>query len=137
MTGSISKKTSYLVHGSILEDGRPPSESSKYKKAKELGTKILSESEFDDFLEKSKIAVITLSDPHKEAKRRLADGIMISIPAAADTKSGSGQASASVKKPLKSDDNTLWTTKYAPEHVNQIIGNQSAIKEIITWLQDW
>ncbi len=77
-----------------------------------------------------------------EAKRRLADGIIISIPqstatAASKPTAAQGQANASANKPIKTADTTLWTTKYAPEHVDQIIGNQSALKEIINWLNDW
>ena len=53
MTGSISKKTSFLLAGEKLEDGRSTEESLKYKKALEIGTKILMECEFDDFLFKS------------------------------------------------------------------------------------
>lgn len=36
-----------------MEDGREPTEGSKYKKAKQLGTTIWTETEFDDFLHKS------------------------------------------------------------------------------------
>ena len=50
MTGSISKKTSFLIAGEKLEDGRATETSSKYRKALTIGTKILIESEFDDFL---------------------------------------------------------------------------------------
>jgi replication factor C subunit 1 len=37
VTTAVSGKTNYLVTGSILEDGRPIEEGSKYKKAMELG----------------------------------------------------------------------------------------------------
>jgi replication factor C subunit 1 len=37
VTTAVSGKTNYLVTGSILEDGRPVEEGSKYKKALELG----------------------------------------------------------------------------------------------------
>ena len=50
MTGSVSRKTSFLIAGEKLEDGRLAETSTKYKKALELGTKILNESAFDDFL---------------------------------------------------------------------------------------
>jgi len=43
-----------LVVGSILEDGRPVQDSRKYKTAEEKGTKILTESQFDDLLFQSK-----------------------------------------------------------------------------------
>ncbi|KAL4431684.1 hypothetical protein ABPG74_017313 [Tetrahymena malaccensis] len=49
-TGSVSGKTTLLVHGSILEDGRPPEQGKKYQTAKEKGTKIMNQSQFSDYL---------------------------------------------------------------------------------------
>jgi len=31
----------------------------------------------------------------------------------------------------------LWTQKYKPKNISQIIGNQSVIESIVTWLRDW
>jgi replication factor C subunit 1 len=31
----------------------------------------------------------------------------------------------------------LWTTKYAPKSVADIIGNQNFVRDIMVWLQDW
>ena len=31
----------------------------------------------------------------------------------------------------------LWTTKYAPHSVGDIIGNQNFVRDIMVWLQDW
>lgn len=31
----------------------------------------------------------------------------------------------------------LWTTKYAPEHANGIIGNLGVVGNIVSWLKDW
>jgi replication factor C subunit 1 len=41
VTTAVSSKTSYLVVGDLLEDGRPFSEGSKYKKAIEMGVKVI------------------------------------------------------------------------------------------------
>ncbi|KAL4508550.1 hypothetical protein ABPG72_003854 [Tetrahymena utriculariae] len=49
-TGSVSGKTTLLVHGSILEDGRPPEQGKKYQTAKEKGTKIMNQSQFSDYI---------------------------------------------------------------------------------------
>lgn len=48
VTGSVSKKTTYLLAGDILEDGRAVNESSKYRRASELKTKIIN---FDELQE--------------------------------------------------------------------------------------
>ncbi|CAN0024030.1 unnamed protein product [Ascophyllum nodosum] len=43
VTGSVSSRTTYLLLGSVLDDGRPPEEGSKYKKAQQLKTKVIDE----------------------------------------------------------------------------------------------
>ena len=45
-TGSVSGKTSYLVIGYKLEDGRDATQGGKYKKATQLKTPILDEEGF-------------------------------------------------------------------------------------------
>ena len=45
-TGAVSGKTTHLIAGDVLDDGRPVAESGKYKKAATLGTAIISEAEF-------------------------------------------------------------------------------------------
>ena len=45
-TGAVSSKTTHLIAGDVLDDGRPVAESGKYKKAVTLGTAIISEAEF-------------------------------------------------------------------------------------------
>ena len=45
-TGAVSRKTTHLIAGDVLDDGRPVAESGKYKKAVTLGTAIISEAEF-------------------------------------------------------------------------------------------
>ena len=45
-TGAVSGKTTHLIAGSVLDDGRPVAESGKYKKAVTRGTAIISEAEF-------------------------------------------------------------------------------------------
>jgi len=50
VTGSVSKKTDYLVYGESLEDGRSVIEGNKYKKAQTLGTKLLNFNELEDLL---------------------------------------------------------------------------------------
>jgi replication factor C subunit 1 len=41
VTNAVSGKTSYLIVGTVLEDGRPPEEGRKYKDALEKGTRII------------------------------------------------------------------------------------------------
>ena len=50
VTGSVSKKTTYLAIGDVLEDGRQVNESKKYKTAEELKIKILNYDELQELL---------------------------------------------------------------------------------------
>ena len=43
-TGSVSGKTTHVIHGVKLEDGREVTQGAKYRTAKDKGTPILSES---------------------------------------------------------------------------------------------
>lgn len=58
-TGSVSGKTTHLIAGHILTDGRGVEQSSKYKKAQDKGVTIFTEDALDEFLKQSKN--ITLS----------------------------------------------------------------------------
>ena len=31
----------------------------------------------------------------------------------------------------------LWATKYAPESLEEIVGNKETINKLTTWLKDW
>ena len=50
ITSAVSGKTNILIVGSKLEDGREVTSGSKYVKAKSLGTKIMTEDEFELYL---------------------------------------------------------------------------------------
>lgn len=38
---------------------------------------------------------------------------------------------------LKTDDEKLWTVKYAPTELAQICGNKSSVQRMYTWLEQW
>ena len=46
----ITKKTTILIIGHILEDRRPPEQGKKYMEAKKNNIPIMTEDEFDSFL---------------------------------------------------------------------------------------
>ena len=51
-TGAVSGKTNYLIIGHKMEDGREVSQGGKYKSAKAKNIPILTEQEFEKFIEK-------------------------------------------------------------------------------------
>ena len=116
VTSAVSGKTSYLVVGSVLEDGRPIEQGSKYKKMKELqsqgkpGPSMLTEDQFLTMLgiESTGAAVET------------ADIEMTGVSAA----SASGVAE-------------LWVEKYEPKSLKEYVGNSSTAAKVIDWLGRW
>jgi replication factor C subunit 1 len=50
VTNSVSFKTTYLVAGEYLEDGRPKNQGNKYRKAEEIKTKIISYDELQEII---------------------------------------------------------------------------------------
>ena len=51
-TSAVSGKTNYLITGHKLEDGRDVTTGGKYRKAKEKGTTIFNEDEFEQHLKR-------------------------------------------------------------------------------------
>lgn len=49
LASSVSGKTDYLITGKLLDDNRPVVEGGKYKRAMQLGIKIMGEKEFELF----------------------------------------------------------------------------------------
>lgn len=118
VTGSVSSKTSYVVIGS--EAGK-----SKIEKIKSTKTSTLDEDGFLNLIaEKSagpvKIDAATQKKMDEERKKI--------EKAVADLKPSSAAAI---------QDNALWTVKYAPQTMKDLVGNASSIAKLQAWLRDW
>ncbi|KAJ6739655.1 CHROMOSOME TRANSMISSION FIDELITY FACTOR 18 [Salix koriyanagi] len=113
ITGSVSKKTSYLLCDEDIE-GR------KSSKAKELGTPFLTEDGLFDKIRSSK---------------------NIKAPAREDSKVPVEKVTSLPKKsPQKADLKThkdLAAEKYRPKVPNEMIGNQSLVTQLHNWLKNW
>ena len=113
VTSGVSGKTDYLVVGSVLEDGRPPNEGSKYRKALEQQKK-----------GKDKPKIVQ----EAEFLALFGDGVV-----RAPTVSTS---LAAVPNPIHKG-HSLWTDKYRPHQLADMVGNANAVKKITNWLRDW
>ena len=117
VTGSVSGRTTCLVHGQKLEDGRHYSEGNKYKRAKELNTTIMDETELEEMVEHLMGGGKTNgneNDPsHKPVK----------------------EEDSNIEPVIKFDH--LWIEKYKPKQLKEIIGNVQAVEKLVKWLQDW
>ncbi|XP_068343613.1 replication factor C subunit 1-like isoform X2 [Pyrus communis] len=146
ITGSVSKKTNYLLCDEDIE-GR------KSSKAKELGTAFLTEDGLFDMIRASVGAKL----PVQQAKKSVDDAAAASLPNKSPKKvtlkkdcTGSSLASSASSKQLQSDASLArckkqttehstftWTEKYRPKVPNDIIGNQSLVKQLHDWLAHW
>ncbi|KAG5517231.1 hypothetical protein RHGRI_037851 [Rhododendron griersonianum] len=146
VTGSVSKKTNYLLCDEDVE-GR------KSSKAKELGTAFLSEDGLFEKIrasnqgkaaakEESKKAVNkVVASPVKKSPQKVEVKNQASNPPAKSAALKGPTASASPAKQkvhIKKGDVLLpWTEKYRPKVPNDIVGNQSLVKQLHDWLTHW
>jgi BRCT domain type II-containing protein len=108
-TGSVSGKTSYLIHGCKLEDGRDYNQGNKYKLAVQKGVKILSEADFEKLIQ-------DMSGNKEFTFNMRKAGLM----AAAEVKPVILADPADIKQ-------QMWTDRYKPRSVNDLIGNQAVV----------
>ncbi|KAA8550128.1 hypothetical protein F0562_001812 [Nyssa sinensis] len=146
VTGSVSKKTNYLLCDEDIE-GR------KSSKAKELGTAFLSEDGLFDLIRASNQAKAIA----REETKRPVDKVVVSPPKRSPQKVeqkkdqvGTSTAKSVAPKGLtpcaspakRKNQNTEqawlpWTEKYRPKVPNDIVGNQSLVKQLHDWLVHW
>lgn len=117
-TGSISGKTDYLITGTRLEDGREVCDGNKYKTAVQKGTTILDETKFEDLIR-------DLSGNKEFTLSMRKAGLM---------------DDAIAQKPLPAPEpgqHQMWTDRYRPRTVNDLVGNNAEIDQLYEWLKDW
>ena len=126
VTGAVSSKTAYLVVGYALEDGREIEQGGKWNKAQELiaggkkGPKIIKEDELLVLLGKSGGGAGNESATRTESAP-------VPVPAnTANTVSAEPVARSS-----------LWSEKYRPERLSEMVGNPGPIQRLQSWLSDW
>ncbi|KAF7805771.1 replication factor C subunit 1 [Senna tora] len=135
VTGSVSKKTNYLLCDEDI-GGR------KSAKAKELGTKFLTEDGLFDMIRASKPAKTPSQEDSKKMVKKVLPSESKSPQKAGAKDAGSqssGSASTLVKPKAESSlqSSSMWTEKYRPKVPNDIIGNQSLVKQLHDWLAHW
>ncbi|XP_031371611.1 replication factor C subunit 1 isoform X1 [Punica granatum] len=145
VTGSVSKKTSYLLCDEDIE-GR------KSAKAKELGTPFLTEDGLFDMIRASVSTKASGQEKNKKSAEKVASSAAKGSPQKVDAKKESksstvaSNVSAQIlnstsKPPLPKHQSTgatlVWTEKYRPKVPNDIIGNQSLVTQLHNWLSHW
>ncbi len=114
-----------------MQNDKPVTEGKKYKTAESLGITMLDYNEFQDLLKEKAGDDFTLEN--------------------AENSISQAKKPPSNKSYLKKNNNTaeanptnvsvnvtdLWTTKYMPTEMEEIIGNAAARNKFETWLDDW
>ncbi|XP_062088936.1 replication factor C subunit 1 isoform X2 [Humulus lupulus] len=144
VTGSVSKKTNYLLCDEDI-GGR------KSEKAKELGTAFLTEDGLFDKIRASNKA----KAPRQESKKSMDNAAVLSpkktvekteikkcfssSPSENVAKKGLTSGVSLDKKRVQTTQHSAlsWTEKYKPKVPNDIIGNQSLVKQLHDWLTRW
>ncbi|WCJ24375.1 Replication factor C subunit 1 [Euphorbia peplus] len=127
VTGSISKKTNYLLCDEDIGG-------QKSKKAKELGTKFLTEDGLFDMIRSSN-GKAQVRKEEKEPAQKVSPQPK-KTPQRADVKS-TGAAPAKKKQQTTKHSTLPWTEKYRPKAPNDIVGNQSLVNQLHSWLKNW
>ncbi|CAK9052977.1 unnamed protein product [Durusdinium trenchii] len=118
---AISQRTSYLVLGGKMPDGRPAEDSTKYQRFSDLRAKgkvqaeVLREADFLKMLP----AVESPSLPSKVKK---------DVRPSFQSQPSSQESSS---RPFN------WVDIFAPYKLDQLIGNNAAAQRLTDWLRDW
>lgn len=120
VTGNVSKKTAYLIHGYKLEDGREYTQGNKYKKAVEFGTKILDEEGIKKLL--NEFSNTVKDDPGSQCEP---------LPRKNPVKAGKFESSS------QNSNSSLWTEKFKPTKISDLIGNTQVLEKLMNWLETW
>ena len=122
---AVSGKTTYLVAGFEMEDGRPITEGSKYRAAIDKNVKIINEDRL--------LQMIRSSNPKGSSKSESVQK------ESSSSKESSALANeeAIMKNHKPASASRLLTVRYAPSSLSEIIGNKSVIENLFLWLKEW
>ncbi|KAK8795481.1 hypothetical protein WA158_000138 [Blastocystis sp. Blastoise] len=153
---AVSGKTNYLVAGIELEDGRSIEEGSKYKNAIAKKVSIIDEDKLLDMI-RCTCEQPTIQDNHgnnQVKNEEIAPSLAIkeeevkmennTIPSPPMNRRGivyeefeEEQPQALKIKPISSVDESLFTSKYAPHTLEDLVGNRNSILALRDWLNRW
>ncbi|KAL7684146.1 putative AAA+ ATPase domain, DNA polymerase III, clamp loader complex, gamma/delta/delta subunit [Plasmopara halstedii] len=125
VSNNITRSTKYLVIGMTLEQGGEIIDSSKYKEAVAKNVRILTQNEFYNLITEAAAA---------QQAQDLANEKMKTKAEADRTKTSFAKGKQKLSTLAA---NELWTDKYKPKSLNDMIGNIELGKKLKTWLLDW
>lgn len=122
-TSAVSGKTSYLVAGHVLEDGREVTSSGKYRNALAKKIPILTEESFEKLIQRKS----GFKDFELAPKSAFLEQIEEIDEKPILVKNEEGNEFTDI----------MWTEKYAPKSMKDLVGNQGSLKALFEWLKDW
>eukprot|EP00397_Hematodinium_sp_SG-2012_P010495 GEMP01010610.1.p1 GENE.GEMP01010610.1~~GEMP01010610.1.p1 ORF type:complete len:692 (-),score=165.55 GEMP01010610.1:629-2704(-) len=147
VTGAVSSATTYLVCGEILEDGRAVTDGSKHRKMVELKEKgkkhpePLTEEEFLKMAEKAIMPDDITMTPEPLSSTQQASPSKMTLTPTDPSPSMPSRTTSTMATPVplvaSGTDGTPWVNKYAPRTVDDLVGNQTIVAKLRTWLEDW
>ena len=148
-TGSVSGKTSYLIAG--VDEFGEVLKGSKYKKAEGMSScKIIDENDLFKLIQPDYDADAATqeqgderfdfdameSSPEPSPAKPAAPSV-VQLAAGAAGEAAAAPAAKPAAAPATADSMSLWTEKYKPKSVKDLIGNQSEIQKLHQWLNGW
>eukprot|EP00466_Bigelowiella_natans_P015023 jgi/Bigna1/66835/fgenesh1_pg.2_\ len=118
VTGGVSGKTSYLIAGA--EAG-----ATKMKKAEQKGVKVVDEDFLLNLIRSRESQAAPTPKPNKKRKT------------SSSVKSGKQEATSASTASTGESGAMLWVDKHKPKGPRDLIGNNSNIKKLTTFLNDW
>ena len=86
----------------------------------------------EDFLKMREKSDISLS---KDLKKLESNNFQIELLKRKDEKKNKNKNKKNNN--IQQNQGELWTTKYEPKKISDLIGNKTNINKLITWLDDW
>ena len=134
MSAAVSGKTTFLVAGDFLEDGRPSEESSKYKTARDKNIPIIT---FDDLMTRITVATAptTVAGVPKTVTMQQAAAPVMERKPTLSSQQASTQSHSNSAPTNDSHSNQLWVDKYKPESSKHMIGSNELVSKLTSSLK--
>ena len=128
VTGSVSRKTDFLVRGIDSETGRLI-ETTKTRKADELKVQMIQE---DDLLDMIRV---TAAQPEPEPDFEPEPEPLVTPPQPAPCANEADPSG--VGATIRHSAPALWAEKYRPRDVRHLVGNADHIRRLMQWAKSW
>lgn len=126
---SISGKTSLVVIGYQLEDGREVTAGTKYRTAMEKKVPIMNEEEFFNKYNPDNKPSAAITQPLPPSNR--------GIDTKPKTPVTSSSSASNELSTGSSHDISLWVDRYKPQSPNDLIGHGDIVRKLQEWLRNW